>query len=60
MLKMLITPREILFFPRYEFCDFWRGTASCTTSREVIQGVVKHLVSNGVAWFPVSHTGAAQ
>ena len=51
MLKMLITPREILRFPRYE-CE--RGIASCKTSRRV----EKHLVTSGVACRPVSNTGA--
>ena len=39
---MLITPGEILGFPRYG------------------GGVGKHLVTSGVAWRPVSNTGAAQ
>ena len=35
MLKMLITPRKILRFPRYE-CErhLWRDIASCKASRE--------------------------
>ena len=57
MLKMLITPREILRFPRYQISDFWRGIASCKTSREVTSkgrvGMCK--VTFGVAWRPVSH-----
>ena len=28
MLKMLITPGEIIRFPRYPIGDFWRGMAS--------------------------------
>ena len=41
MLKMPLTSREILLFPRY-------GLGG------------KYLVTNGVAWRPVSHTCAAQ
>ena len=29
--------------------DFWHGIVPCKTSREVIQGVGKHLVTSGVA-----------
>ena len=50
MLKMLITPGEMLRFPRYSIGDFWRGIASCKTSREVMC-----KVTFGVAWRPVSH-----
>ena len=56
MLKMLITPREILRFPRYQISDFWRGIASCKTSRKVTSrwwGLCK--VTSGVAWRPISH-----
>ena len=53
---MLITPGEILCFPRYPIGDFWRGTVSCKTSREVTSrwevGMCK--VTSGVAWRPVS------
>ena len=56
MLKMLITPREILRFPRYECERPLCGIASCKTSRRV----EKHLVTSGVARRPVSNTGAAQ
>ena len=42
MLKMLITPGEILRFPRKK------------------KVVGKHLLTSGVAWRPVSNTGAAQ
>ena len=53
---MLITPREIFRFPRYPISDFWRGIASCKTSREVTSrgwGLCK--VTSGMAWHPVSH-----
>ena len=55
---MLITPGEILRFPRYPIGDFWRDIASCKTSREVtskgrVVGMCK--VTSGVAWAPVSH-----
>ena len=43
MLKMLITPGEILRFPRYLIGDFWRGIASSKTSREVISKVVGYV-----------------
>ena len=62
MLKMLITPGEILRFPRYPIGDFWRGIASCKTSRitsrglEVTsRGLGMCKVTSGVAWRPVSH-----
>ena len=54
---MLITPGEILRFPRYPIGDFWRGIASCKTSREVTSrgwGMCK--VTSGVAWRPVSQS----
>ena len=54
MIKILITPGEILRFPRYSIGDFWRGIASCKTSREVTsrgRGMCK--VTSGVAWRPV-------
>ena len=56
MLKMLITPGQILHFRRYQIGDFWCGIASCKTSREVTSrgwGMCK--VTPGVAWRPVSH-----
>ena len=56
MLKMLITPGEILRFRRYPISDFWRGIASCKTSREVTsRGVGMCKVTSGVTWHPVSH-----
>ena len=56
MLKMLITPGEILRFPRYPIGDFWRGIASCKTSREVTsRGVGMCKVTSGVAWRHISH-----
>ena len=53
---MLITPGEILRFPRYPIGDFLRGIASCKTSSEVTSkrvGMCK--VNSGVAWHPASH-----
>ena len=62
MLKMLITPGEILRFPRYPIGDFWRGIASCKTSRVTSRGLEVTSrglgmckVTSGVAWRPVSH-----
>ena len=56
MLKMLITPGEILRFTRHPIGDFWRGIASCKTSRKVTsKGVGMCKVTSGVAWRPVSH-----
>ena len=56
MLKMLITPGEILHFPRYPISDFWRGIASCKTSRKVTsRGVGMCKVTSEVAWHPVTH-----
>ena len=56
MLKMLITPGEILRFRRYPISDFWHGIASCKTSREVTsRGVGMCKVTSGVTWHPVSH-----
>ena len=56
MLKMLITPGEILRFRRYPISDLWRGIASCKTSTEVTsRGVGMCKVTSGVAWHPVSH-----
>ena len=49
MLKMLITPGEILRFPRYPIGDLWRGIASCNRG----WGMCK--VTSGIAWRPVSH-----
>ena len=54
MLKMLITLREILRFPRYKCERPLRGIVFSKTSRRV----EKHLVTSGVAWRPVSNTGA--
>ena len=54
---MLITPGEILRFPRYPIGDFWRGIASCKTSREVTsRGVGMCKVTSDVAWRPVSQS----
>ena len=55
MLKMLVTPGEILRFPSYPIGGFWRGIASCKTSREVTSsGLGMCKVTSGVAWRPVS------
>ena len=54
MLKMLITPREILHFPRYECEQLLAWQRVCKDSREV----EKHLVTSGVAWRLVSNTDA--
>ena len=56
MLKMLITPREILCFPKYERERPLAWHSVLKASR----GVEKHLVTSGVAWHPVSNKGAAQ
>ena len=56
MLKMLITPGEILRFPRYPIGDFWLGIASCKISKEVTsRGVGMCKVTSGVAWCHISH-----
>ena len=57
MFKMLITPGEILCFPRYLISDFWRGIASCKTSREKshLGGLDMCKVTYGVASRPISH-----
>ena len=47
---MLITPGEILRFPMYPIGDFWRGIASCKSSREVTsRGVGMCKVTSSVA-----------
>ena len=54
---MLITPGEILRFPRHSIGDFWRGIASCKTSRKVTsKGVGMCKVTSCVAWRSVSHS----
>ena len=56
MLKMLITPGKILRLSRNPISDFWRGIASCKTSRKVTSRVVGMCkVTSGVAWRPLSH-----
>ena len=56
MLKMLITLGKSSASLGISVSDPWRGIASCKASR----GVQKHLVTSGVAWRPLSNTGAAQ
>ena len=62
MLKMLMTPREILRFPRQGLSG-WDKTEMGNIRRwwEVLgdQGG-KHLVTSSVAWRPISNTGASQ
>ena len=54
---MLITPMEILRFPKYPISDFQRGIASCKTSWEVTSSEWSMCkVTSGMAWRPVSHT----
>ena len=53
---MLITPGEMLRCPKYPIGYFWRGIASCKTSREVTcRGWGMCKVTSGMAWHPVSH-----
>ena len=56
MLKMLIIPREILCFPRYER----EQSLAWHSVRKASRGVEKHLVTSGVAWRLARNTGAAQ
>ena len=56
MLKMLITPGEILHFPRYQIGDFWHGIASVRLlGKSHLGGWGLCKVTSGVPWHPVSH-----